>query len=51
MPPFRTNLALSLHSGMRMGELDEAKSQIADLIARGHVEPSSSPYLSPILFI
>ena len=32
-------------------ELAEAKSQIADLIARGHVEASTSPYSSPILFI
>ena len=44
-PPFRHAYRLS------PGELAEAKSQIADLIARGHVEPSTSPYSSPILFI
>ena len=32
-------------------ELAEAKSQIADLIARGHFQPSMSPYASPVLFI
>ena len=44
-PPFRHAYRLSPR------EPAEAKSQIADLIARGHVEPSSSPYSSPILFI
>lgn len=44
-PPFRHAYRLSPL------ELAEAKSQIADLIARGHVEPSTSPYSSPILCI
>ncbi len=44
-PPFRHAYRLSPR------ELAEAKSQIANLIARGHVVPSTSPYSSPILFI
>ena len=44
-PPFRHAYRLSPR------ELAEAKSQIADLIARGHVVPSTSPYSSSILFI
>ena len=44
-PPFKHAYRLSPR------ELAEAKSQIADLIARGHVSPSSSPYSSPVLFV
>ena len=44
-PPFRHAYRLSPR------ELAEAKSQIADLIARGHAVPSTSPYSSSILFI
>ena len=44
-PPFRHAHWLSSR------ELDEAKSQIADSIARGHAVPSTSPYSSSILFI
>ena len=44
-PPFRHAYRLSPR------ELVEAETQIADLIARGLVEPSTSPYSSPILFI
>ena len=32
-------------------ELEEAKRQIAELIARDHVAPSSSPFAAPILFV
>ena len=41
-PPFKHPCRLSPR------ELAKAKSQIADLIARGHVEASTSPYMSPI---
>ena len=44
-PPFGHPYKLSLR------ELAEAKSQIADLIARGHAVPSTSPYSSSVLFI
>ena len=44
-PPFKHPYRLSPR------ELAEAKAQIADLIARGHVKASTSPYSSPILFI
>ena len=43
-PPFKHAYRLSPR------ELAEPKSQIADLIARGHVEPNTSPYSSPMLF-
>ena len=41
------------HSTYRMSpaELDELKKQLADLLERGFIQPSSSPYGSPILFV
>jgi hypothetical protein len=36
---------------MSPGELDEVKRQLADLLERGFIQPSSSPYGSPILFV
>ena len=44
-PPFTHAYRLSPR------ELAEAESQTADLTALGHVEPSTSPYSSPISFI
>lgn len=44
-PPFKHAYRLSPR------ELAEAKSQIADFLARGHVACSTSPYSSPILFM
>lgn len=32
-------------------ELAEIKRQLADLVAKGHVEPSSSPFGAPVLFV
>ena len=32
-------------------ELQEAKAQIADMIEKGHVAPSVSPFAAPILFV
>jgi len=32
-------------------ELDEVKRQVTDLLAKGMVRPSTSPYSSPILFV
>ena len=32
-------------------ELEEAKRQIAELVARGHAAPSNSPFAAPILFV
>ena len=31
--------------------MQEAKTQIADLIEKGHVAPSVSPFAAPILFV
>ena len=43
-PPFKHPYRMSPR------ELAEAKSQIADFIARGHVKPCTSPYSSPVVF-
>ena len=32
-------------------ELQEAKAQIADMIEKGHVAPSVSPFAAPVLFV
>ena len=36
---------------LRPKELEEAKRQIAELVARGHAAPSNSPFAAPILFV
>ena len=32
-------------------ELDEVKRQVTDLLAKGMIRPSTSPYSAPILFV
>ncbi len=32
-------------------QLAEVKKQVADLLAKGYIEPSSSPYGAPILLV
>ncbi|GIL56082.1 hypothetical protein Vafri_11517 [Volvox africanus] len=32
-------------------ELDEVKRQVTDLLAKGMIHPSTSPYSAPILFV
>ncbi len=44
-PPFLSTYRLSVT------ELDECRIQLTDLLARGFIEPSESPYSSPILFV
>jgi hypothetical protein len=44
-PPFFSTYRLSVI------ELDECKKQSADLLARGFIEPSESPFGAPILFV
>jgi hypothetical protein len=44
-PPYLSTYRLSVT------ELDECRIQLTDLIARGFIEPSESPYGSPILFV
>ena len=44
-PPFRPMYRLSPR------ELDEVKQQIRDLLAKGFIEPSQSPFGAPILFV
>jgi Reverse transcriptase (RNA-dependent DNA polymerase)/RNase H-like domain found in reverse transcriptase/Integrase zinc binding domain/Chromo (CHRromatin Organisation MOdifier) domain/gag-polyprotein putative aspartyl protease/Integrase core domain len=44
-PPHRRMYRLS------PAELEEVKRQVADLLAKGLIEPSSSPYGAPILFV
>ncbi len=44
-PPFFSTYRLSVL------ELDECKKQLADLLARGFIEPSESPFGAPILFV
>jgi hypothetical protein len=44
-PPFRPMYRLS------PSETQEMKTQIADLLAKGYVQPSTSPYGAPILFV
>ena len=44
-PPYLSTYRLSVT------ELDEFRNQLTDLLARGFIEPSESPYGSPILFV
>ncbi len=44
-PPFSSTYRMSPL------ELDEVKKQLKDLLERGFIQPSSSPYGSPILFV
>ena len=44
-PPYLSTYRLSVT------ELDECRIQLTDLLARGFIEPSESPYGSPILFV
>jgi hypothetical protein len=45
IPPYSSTYRMS------PAELDEVKKQLADLLSRGFIQPSSSPYGSPILFV
>jgi hypothetical protein len=36
---------------MSMPELDELKKQVADLLAKGFIQPSKSPFGAPVLFV
>ena len=36
---------------MSLSEMDELRRQLDDLLARGFIRPSSSPYGSPVLFV
>jgi hypothetical protein len=45
VPPFRRQYRLA------PSEQDEVRRQLADLIAKGYIEPSSSPYGAPVLFV
>ena len=44
-PPFRRMYRMS------QPEREEVKRQITDLLAKGYIEPSSSPYGAPVLFV
>ncbi len=44
-PPFQRMYRVS------PAELKEVQTQIADLLAKGYIEPSSSPFGAPILFV
>lgn len=44
-PPFSSTYRMS------PPELDEVKKQLTDLLARGYIQPSSSPFGAPILFV
>ena len=44
-PPYLSTYRLSVT------ELEECRIQLTDLLARGFIEPSESPYGSPILFV
>jgi hypothetical protein len=44
-PPYRRQYRLS------PAEEAEVRKQIADLLAKGYIEPSSSPYGAPVLFV
>lgn len=44
-PPSRPTYQLSL------AEMDELKRQINDLLSRGFIQPSKSPYGAPVLFV
>lgn len=37
--------------GLAPAELTEVKAQVTDLLERGLIEPSTSAYASPILFV
>jgi hypothetical protein len=44
-PPVRPVIRLS------MAELDELRKQLDDLLAKGFIKPSTSPYGAPVLFV
>jgi len=44
-PPFRPVIRLSI------AELDELRKQLDDLLAKGFIKPSTSPYGAPVLFV
>ena len=44
-PPFRATYKMSY------AELDELKKQLSELIEKGYIRPSKSPYGAPILFV
>ena len=44
-PPFRPVIRLSI------AELDELRRQLTDLLAKGFIKPSTSPYGAPLLFV
>jgi len=44
-PPFKPMLRLSY------AELDEMKKQLQDLLNKGYIRPSSSPFGAPVLFV
>lgn len=51
--PLEPNSTPVFHATYRMSplELDELKKQLADLLERGFITPSTSPFGSPILFV
>ena len=44
-PPFRPVIRLSI------AELDELRKQLDDLLQKGFIKPSTSPYGAPVLFV
>jgi transposase InsO family protein len=44
-PPFRPVICLSI------AELDELRKQLDDLLGKGFIKPSTSPYGAPVLFV
>jgi hypothetical protein len=44
-PPFRPVIRLSI------AELDELRKQLDDLLGKGFIKPSTSPYGAPVLFV
>jgi hypothetical protein len=44
-PPFRPVIRLSI------AELDELRKQLDDLLSKGFIKPSTSPYGAPVLFV
>jgi hypothetical protein len=44
-PPFRPVICLSI------AELNELRKQLDDLLSKGFIKPSTSPYGAPVLFV
>ena len=50
-PALRPEVSPCLHVKCPLSEQAELKSQLADLLASGSIQPSRSPYAAPVLFV